>query len=123
MLQPSSSAAQRRIYQAALRLFAEKGIQHVSVKELAENAGVARGTIYNHVESIEALFEDVAETLSAEMNQRLILSFRQLHDPDLRLAVGIRWYIKGAIDDPVWGLLVGGFAFLTLQLRGLAVGR
>lgn len=123
MLQPSSSSAQRRIYQAALRLFGEKGIQHVSVKELAENAGVARGTIYNHVESIEALFEDVAETLSAEMNQRLILSFRQLHDPDLRLAVGIRLYIKRAHDDPDWGLFVSRFGFHSTALRRLGASQ
>lgn len=119
MLQPSSSAAQRRIYQAALRLFGEKGIQHVSVKELAEQAGVARGTIYNHVDSIEALFEDVAQTLSAEMNQRLMLSFRDIADPDLRLSIGIRLYIKRAHEDPEWGLFISRFGFHSSALRQL----
>lgn len=123
MLQPSSSAAQRRIYQAALRLFAEKGIQHVSVKELAANAGVARGTVYNHVDSIEALFENVAETLSAEMNQRLALSFRQIADPSLRLAVGIRLYVKRAHDDPEWGLFVSRFGFHSKALRRLGASQ
>ena len=123
MLQPSSSAAQRRIFQAALRLFGEKGIQNVSVKELAENAGVARGTIYNHVESIEALFEDVALTLSAEMNQRLALSFRQISDPSMRLAVGIRLYIKRAHDDPEWGLFVSRFGFHSAALRRLGASQ
>ena len=119
MLQPSSSAAQRRIYQAALRLFGEKGIQHVSVKELAEQAGVARGTIYNHVDSIEALFEDVAQTLSAEMNQRLMLSFRDIADPDLRLSIGIRLYIKRAHEDPEWGLFISRSGFHSSALRQL----
>lgn len=123
MLQPSSSSAQRRIYQAALRLFGEKGIHHVSVKELAEQAGVARGTIYNHVNSMEALFEDVAQTLSAEMDQRLLLSFRQLPDPDLRLAVGIRLYIKRAHDDPDWGLFVSRFGFHSNALRRLGASQ
>lgn len=123
MLQPSSSAAQRRIYQAALRLFGEKGTQNVSVKELAESAGVARGTIYNHVDSIEALFEDVAQTLSAEMNQRLALSFRQISDPSMRLAIGIRLYIKRAHDDPEWGLFVSRFGFHSAALRRLGASQ
>ena len=43
------STAQRRIYKAAVRLFAEKGATQLNVSDLAQEAGVARGTIYNNV--------------------------------------------------------------------------
>ena len=52
--------AQARIYEAAVRLFADNGTTHASVTELAQAAGLARGTIYNNVENLDALFEEVA---------------------------------------------------------------
>ena len=45
----SLAPAQARIYEAALRLFADNGTTHASVTELAQAAGLARGTIYNNV--------------------------------------------------------------------------
>lgn len=122
MLQPDLSTAQRRIYQAALSLFAEKGISQVSVSELADRAGVARGTIYNHIDSIESLFNDVAQTLTDEMNQRIHSSFRHISDPDLRLAVGIRLYVKRAHQEPEWGLFISRFGFSSPVLRRLGAG-
>ena len=53
--------AQRRIHDAAIRLFAEQGNHRVSVSDLAQAAGVARGTIYNNIETPEYLFEQVSE--------------------------------------------------------------
>jgi len=40
MLQPELTSAQRRIYNAAIYLFAEKGSTQVTVSELADTAGV-----------------------------------------------------------------------------------
>jgi len=54
------SPAQTRIHQAALRLFAEKGSNQITVSELAQAAGIARGTIYNNLESPDLLFQSVA---------------------------------------------------------------
>lgn len=122
MLQPGSTMAQRRIYQAALRLFAERGVSQVTVRELADCAGVARGTIYNHVESVESLFDDVATTLCNDMNQRIQASFRHCHDPDSRLATAIRLYVRRAHEEPEWGLFVCRFGFNSTALRRLGAG-
>lgn len=121
MLNPAASAAQQRIYQAALKLFALKGSTELNVSELAAEAGVARGTIYNHVTAIDELFKEVADVLASEMNQRILLSFRQQPDPDIKLANGIRLYVKRAHDEPYWGLFVSRFAFSS-ELRRLGAG-
>ena len=97
------TAAQRRIHEAALKLFAEKGIGEVNVSALAEAAGVARGTIYNNLDSIESLFEKVAKELSEEMIVRVALSLPADVEPAQRLATGIRFYIRRAHDEPSWG--------------------
>ncbi|MNZ50575.1 DNA-binding transcriptional repressor AcrR [compost metagenome] len=113
----SLNPVQRRIHQAALRLFAERGAIDVSISDLALEAGVARGTIYNNVQSMEQLFEAVAAHLSAEMHERIKKSFEALTDPAHRLANGIRFFIRRAHEEPQWGTFIHRFAMSNSSLR------
>ncbi|MGI0549940.1 TetR/AcrR family transcriptional regulator [Pseudomonas aeruginosa] len=108
---------QRRIHQAALRLFAEKGVSQVNISDLAQEAGVARGTIYNNVENIEQLFRQVASQLSKEMHLRVSKSFADLQDPAERLANGIRFFIRRTHEEPQWGAFLNRFAMSDAALR------
>lgn len=108
---------QRRIHQAALRLFAEKGVSQVNISDLAQEAGVARGTIYNNVESIEKLFQQVASQLSKEMHERVGKSFAEIADPAQRLANGIRFFIRRTHEEPQWGIFLSRFAMSDSSLR------
>lgn len=108
---------QRRIHQAALRLFAEKGVSQVNISDLAQEAGVARGTIYNNVESIEQLFQQVASQLSKEMHERVGMSFAEIADPAQRLANGIRFFIRRTHEEPQWGIFLSRFAMSDSSLR------
>ncbi|WP_413795176.1 MULTISPECIES: TetR/AcrR family transcriptional regulator [unclassified Pseudomonas] len=109
--------AQRRIQQAALRLFAEKGVTQLNISDLAQEAGVARGTIYNNVETMELLFEQVASQLSMEMHERISKSFVNLEDPAERLANGIRFFIRRTHEEPQWGAFLNRFALSNASLR------
>lgn len=108
---------QRRIHQAAVRLFAEKGVSQVSISDLAQQAGVARGTIYNNVENIEHLYRQVASQLSREMHLRVSKSFADLQDPAERLANGIRFFIRRTHEEPQWGAFLNRFAMSDAALR------
>jgi AcrR family transcriptional regulator len=116
------NAAQRRIAAAALKLFAEKGSADVTVSELAEAAGVARGTIYNNLDSPERLFETVAAALADEMNGRIVKSYEGVDDPAARLAIGVRLYVKRAHEDPVWGRFLVHFGLASDSLRRIWAG-
>ena len=118
-----STSAQERIHQAALRLFAERGVTQVNVKELALAAGVARGTIYAHVSEPERLFEDVTGQLAAEMNERVALSFQGVVDPAHRLANGIRFYVRRAHEEPDWGRFINRFAFANPSMQQMWNGQ
>lgn len=111
------TAAQERIREAALRLFAEKGTSAVTVSELAEEAGIARGTVYNNVDTPDYLFEEVAGDLADEMHTRLSSILPKLDDPAERLATGIRCFIRRAHEEPHWGRFLVRFSFSNRALQ------
>jgi AcrR family transcriptional regulator len=116
------TSTKKHIQQAALRLFAEKGSSQITVSELAQVAGIARGTIYNNIDHPDALFESVATQLVNEMHERIVASYRDVPDPALRLAYGIRFFIKRGHEDPIWGRFVSRFAYSEESLQGLWKG-
>jgi AcrR family transcriptional regulator len=50
-----------RILEAASTLFAEHGVDEVTVAEVGEHAGVSRATVFNHFTSKHALVEGITE--------------------------------------------------------------
>ena len=52
---------QRAILEAALQVFAEKGVAGTKIAEVAQRAGVGKGTIYEYYRSKEDLFFAVFE--------------------------------------------------------------
>lgn len=117
------TAAQQRIHRAALELFAERGVTHVNVSDLAQAAGVARGTIYNNLPDPDALFSDVAAQLAADMNERVTLSFEGIVDPAVRFSNGIRLYVRRAHEEPHWGRFLTRFAFSDVSLQHIWDGQ
>jgi AcrR family transcriptional regulator len=73
-LLPESATANgtvRRLQEAALRLFGERGYHGVSVREIAEAAGVRASSLYAHFESKEALLADLMVLGHEEHRDRL----------------------------------------------------
>ncbi|MGF7143583.1 AcrR family transcriptional regulator [Anaerotaenia torta] len=52
-------ATKKRIYEAAQKLFTEHGIDSVSVDDIVQEVGVARGTFYVHFESKDMLISSL----------------------------------------------------------------
>lgn len=113
------SGAKCRIHEAAMRLFARKGADRVTVSDLAEEAGVARGTVYSAVPDPGALFEEIAGDLANEMQDRVRASMVDITDPPCRLSCGIRLFIRRAHEEPQWGRFIVHFGFSNTALRGL----
>ena len=118
------SAGQRRIHEAALKLFAAKGTTEVSVSELAQAAGVARGTVYNNLKSPEMLFKQVAAQLAEEMDARVVATYAAagITDPALKMAIGIRCYLRRAHEEPHWGRFLLHFGLTESTIRELWTG-
>lgn len=114
---PPLTAAKRRLYLAALQLFAEQGVTRINASELAEAAGMARGTVYNNLSDVDSLFSELAAQIGAEMIDRIESSMGQTQDPALKLANGIRHFTKRAHDEPLWGRFVCRFALSVASLQ------
>jgi len=68
-----------KVLQAALKLFQERGVRKVSVKDIAARAGLAPATVYNHFGTKDAL---VRETLAYYL-ETTIGQFKKIIDADL----------------------------------------
>jgi AcrR family transcriptional regulator len=51
----------------ARRLFTERGFEATSIDDIAEAAGVAKGAVYHHFASKEAVFQRVLEDMQAQI--------------------------------------------------------
>ena len=51
----------RKIFEASMKLFAEKGYEATSVEEITATVGVAKGTLYYHFSSKEEIFNFLVE--------------------------------------------------------------
>ena len=47
----------RKIFEASMKLFAEKGYEGTSIEEITSEVGVAKGTLYYHFTSKEEIFD------------------------------------------------------------------
>lgn len=106
-----------------MRLFVERGATQLSVVDLAQAAGVARGTVYNNLDDLSGLFDLVAAELAAEMRGALTAALAPIGDAAERLAAGVRLAVRRAVDEPEWGRFVVRFGFSAEALRLLWAGR
>lgn len=69
------------IQQAAIRVFARKGFYNTRAEEIAHEAGIAVGTIYNYYESKEEILLSI---FKAEFDKQL-MAFHELLESDLSI--------------------------------------
>ncbi len=98
--------AAERILEAAKHLFAREGYGSVSIRDIAEAAGVSKANIFHHFASKEELY---LETLrrSCEAARALLEAFREEHPcPAHQLRSFFRDDLRQASDDTDGSLLL-----------------
>ncbi len=93
--QRRKEARPREILAAALHLFTTKGFAATRIEEVAQAAGVTKGTVYLYFQSKEALFKTaVRETVLPNL-QRVEEAARQEGAARQRLRAALRQWISG----------------------------
>jgi AcrR family transcriptional regulator len=78
-LGPADLAPRARIREAALRLYAEHGVQATSIRMVAEEAGMSPGAVMHHFKSKDDLAEAVQHAVIAKIRQ--VVSEMGLDEP------------------------------------------
>jgi AcrR family transcriptional regulator len=91
------AARREQILGAATRVFAEKGFSRATTREVAREAGVSEGTIYNYFEDKEALLMAIMDTLNEterraeDFREGLATDFQGFFEAYLRHRMGLIW--------------------------------
>lgn len=115
-------STEQRISVAAMRLFTEKGAAEVTISELANEAGVARGTLYRKFESSEELFNRIVADFADQMHERITKTFVGIDDAAMRLAIGVRLWVRYAHENPLRGRFAVRFALTEPSMRAMFTG-
>ena len=90
------------IMEAALRIFAEKNFKEVPISEIAEEAGVAVGTVYEHFKNKEDLLFSLPLKSADIFDEQLQLHLEGLHSPIEKIRKYIWFYLYFSKHNPVF---------------------
>ena len=89
------------IMEAALKLFAEKNFKEVPISEIAEKAGVAVGTVYEHFKNKEDLYFSIPMKRADHFDSQLSLHLEGLHSPIEKIRKYIWFYLYYFNENPI----------------------
>jgi len=96
---------------AATSLFARRAVESITVDDVVEEAGVAKGTFYVHFEDLSALTAAVADELVKTFDELLQPQRVSMPDPLLRIAFACNSFIEKALEDRPWAAVVARMAW------------
>lgn len=115
----------RQLLHAAVQVFSARGVAGATMQEIARQAGMTPGTVYNHFSTKEALLQDVAVWLAQTLCERIADSQVGVEEGAQRMVIGNRRYLWLAQQSPAWALLMMDVAAaaprLLLHVAGYAV--
>lgn len=97
---------QLALIEAAMRLYARKDIGSLTMNELAEEAGLANGTIYNYFRSKEEVLEAVGIHFATQLSEKILQLSTTVENGAQRLVIGLRVYIQRAHEQAEWASAV-----------------
>lgn len=103
---PKRERTQALLVLAAAQVFSTRGLAAATMQEVAQVAGVAPGTVYNHFATKEELVHRLAMVLAESLCRAIAQSQEQIPDGAERMAIGQRRYVRLAQDSPAWALLL-----------------
>lgn len=91
---PDQQSTDERIIHAALTLIAHEGLGSVTMRSIAETAGIARQTLYNHYPDIDSIVAAALKRHNQESIQLLESALRIMDDPQGKLEQLVRHVVS-----------------------------
>jgi AcrR family transcriptional regulator len=95
-----------KVVKVARRMFGKRGFAATTMDGVATAAGVAKGAVYHHFPTKEALFEAVLEDVAGALVHAVQSETAAEYDPLKRLVAGTRAYFAACGDGPTGQILL-----------------
>lgn len=82
------------IIEAAFRVFSEKGYYNAKIEEIAEEAGIGKGTVYSYFNNKQELFDTMVFWFLEEYFQKLELNIDESDDIETMISKFIRNHVN-----------------------------
>lgn len=92
----------RGLMDAALRLIARKEVGEIALLEVAAEAAVSNGTIYNYFRTRDEVLEAVGIAMAAEFSDAISVLNSGVQCGAQRLSIGVRMFVCRAATDHQW---------------------
>ncbi len=126
----TNNATEERILVAALGLIGRQGVQRLGMAQIADAAGVARGTLYRYFPSRDHVLAAAADYDEARFSSGLDEVLESVQEPEARIGAFVAYAFDFIRNHPARGLFESepGFVLSYLldhlpALRGELIGR
>lgn len=100
------AATTEAILRAGRRLFGERGFAATTMDDIAEAADVAKGAVYHHFKTKEAVFEAVFEQVSGDLVQDIDRAVRSEKDVLAAIVAGTHHYFAACAKGPTGQIIL-----------------
>ncbi|HKN02001.1 MAG TPA: helix-turn-helix domain-containing protein [Candidatus Binataceae bacterium] len=105
----------KALLNAAEKLIAEKGLEHVTIDEIAETADLAKGTFYNYFDDKNEIAKELAVTIRREIRDQVGVAEEGIDDSAGQLVAGIAVCLRAAAVSPTRAGVLGRMYSLWLS--------
>ncbi len=95
MTKKNEKKTKERIFESAVDLFAEKGFDATSMREIAESVGIKKASMYSHYKSKDKILEKILEYPIGRIGE---MGPRDLETEELIVTMGLENFMKLAGD-------------------------
>ena len=107
---------------AAVTVFANRGIEAASISEITATAGVSHGIFYYHFRSKTELLDAVGHAVAAALVNEVDDAISDVDNGVERVALATQEFISRAAAEPEWGWLIvealGDLGNFTIRYPG-----
>lgn len=120
---PKRERTRAQLVDAALRLLAHTAASEIAFVDIADEAGVVHGTVYNYFRSRDELLEAVAGRLASELAQEVAAFSDDIEDAAQRVAVGVKAFVRKAHKDRTWAQAFLRLGAASARMSALVTSR
>jgi AcrR family transcriptional regulator len=100
------AATRTAILQAARKLFGEHGFVATTIDQIGAGAGVAKGAVYHHFPTKEAVFEAVFNAVSKDLAEEVAAVSSAKHDVLGAMVAGTKAYFSACAEGPTGQIIL-----------------